>query len=161
MLAAALPRAAPPLAEAQLPGGVTLEEIESHLTTTLTPVQRMVLNFSLASEIPFPTRRNGERPVLVEDEDGGGVLAVDMGFGKTLSMLVLVLRDKILAQRAGYKSAREFKTLVIGAPPLYSVWQAQIQEHFKKGVLTMVQHSESKYPERALLEAQADIVFCT
>lgn len=147
-----------------LGGGISFEELEQYLNTTLTPIQRAIVRFMIASEVPFPTHPsaiNGGRPIIADDEDEGGVIAVGMGLGKTLAILIMILRDKLLAKKYGYPSTRPFRTLVIGAPALYSVWQGQIETHFKKDALCIVQHCESKAPEKALVNSKADIIFVT
>jgi SNF2 family DNA or RNA helicase len=86
--------------------------------------------------------------------NGGGILACGMGLGKSLTMLVACICDRISNPTSDTKP-----TLIVAAPALFSVWQQQIQLHVKPNVLNMVQYNDSKQPEKTF--ANTSLVFCT
>ncbi|EME40686.1 hypothetical protein DOTSEDRAFT_177817 [Dothistroma septosporum NZE10] len=110
--------------------------------------------------VAFMRRREGD-----EHEPRGGILADQMGLGKTISMLANIVNGKQPAK------APVRATLIIAAPALVTQWRQEIETHCvmetenkKHGMGTVVrfhagQRIEANSVEKIL--AQADIVLTT
>ncbi|KAH0491045.1 hypothetical protein TgHK011_002491 [Trichoderma gracile] len=111
--------------------------------------------------------RNGIRP----NERGGGILADEMGMGKSLSILALVMRllddGRTWAQeqennpRVDGAIKRSRSTLVIVPSALLVLnWVNEIEKHLKDGVTTIKYHGSNR-PKDIDTVADSDIVVTT
>ncbi|KAG5759788.1 hypothetical protein H9Q72_012079 [Fusarium xylarioides] len=112
-------------------------------------------------------RRKDIRP----EERGGGILADDMGMGKSLSILALIMKTLENGQEwaeeknAEHKSRRSLKfsrsTLVIvSAALLVDEWMNEVQKHLENGIKVVKYHGE-KRPKTIKGLEDPDIVVTT
>ena len=88
----------------------------------------------------------GTKPVLAS----GGILSDDMGMGKTLEMIALMVSE----------SGSSKSTLIIAPVGVMSNWTGQLAHHVKNGhaLKVLVYHGTSKKPFKPEEAAQYDIV---
>ncbi|KAH7204550.1 P-loop containing nucleoside triphosphate hydrolase protein [Fusarium oxysporum] len=115
-------------------------------------------------------RRKDVRP----EERGGGILADDMGMGKSLSILALIMKTLDNGQEwaeernAEHKSRRSLKfsrsTLVVAsAALLVDEWMSEVKKHLQRGLKVVKYHGENRpktLEELAVIE-DSDIVMTT
>ncbi|KAF5987736.1 hypothetical protein FBULB1_1824 [Fusarium bulbicola] len=112
-------------------------------------------------------RRKDIRP----EEKGGGILADDMGMGKSLSILALIMKTLDNGQEwaeernAEHKSRRSLKfsrsTLVIvSAALLVDEWMNEVKKHLENGITVVKYHGENRLKTVEELE-DPDIVVTT
>ena len=91
----------------------------------------------------------GTKPVLAS----GGILSDDMGMGKTLEMIALIVSDL-------KKSGSSKCTLIITPVGVMSNWKGQIAHHVKKkhALNVLVHHGAGKKPLKLEEIAQYDVV---
>ncbi|KAL7924430.1 SNF2 family N-terminal domain-containing protein [Trichoderma austrokoningii] len=110
--------------------------------------------------------KNGIRP----DERGGGILADEMGMGKSLSILALIM--KTLEDGKSWAEQQESSTIVeeeiqrsrstlviVPSALLVYNWINEIEKYLKKGVKTIKYHGERPFKLENILDS--DIVVTT
>ncbi|KAF5570891.1 helicase-like transcription factor [Fusarium phyllophilum] len=109
-------------------------------------------------------RRRDIRP----EENGGGILADDMGMGKSLSILALIMKtldngkEWAEERNAEHKSRRSLKfsrstLVVVSAALLVDEWMNEVKKHLQNGIEVVKYHGEKR--PKTLEELQdADIV---
>ncbi|KAF4443952.1 helicase-like transcription factor [Fusarium acutatum] len=115
-------------------------------------------------------RRKDIRP----DERGGGILADDMGMGKSLSILALIMKtldngkEWAEGKNAEHKSRRSLKfsrstLIVVSAALLVDEWENEVRKHLQKGLRVVKYHGENrpKTPEKLSVIEDSDIVVTT
>ncbi|KAF5687057.1 helicase-like transcription factor [Fusarium circinatum] len=96
-------------------------------------------------------RRKDIRP----EEKGGGILADDMGMGKSLSILALIMKTLDNGQEwaeernAEHKSRRSFTfsrstLVVVSAALLVDEWMNEVQKHLQNGIRVVKYHGENR-----------------
>ncbi|KAI1009786.1 hypothetical protein LB504_003156 [Fusarium proliferatum] len=112
-------------------------------------------------------RRKDIRP----EEKGGGILADDMGMGKSLSILALIMKTLENGQEwaegknAEHKSRRSLKfsrstLVVVSAALLVDEWMNEVKKHLQNGIRVVKYHGE-KRPKTAEELEDPDIVVTT
>ncbi|KAF5575694.1 helicase-like transcription factor [Fusarium subglutinans] len=112
-------------------------------------------------------RRKDVRP----EEKGGGILADDMGMGKSLSILALIMKTLDNGQEwaeernAKHKSRRSLKfsrstLVVVSAALLVDEWINEVQKHLQNGIKVVKYHGE-KRPKTVEELEETDIVVTT
>ncbi|KAH7164838.1 SNF2 family N-terminal domain-containing protein [Fusarium sp. MPI-SDFR-AT-0072] len=115
-------------------------------------------------------RRKDVRP----EERGGGILADDMGMGKSLSILALITKTLGNGQEwaeernAEHKSRRSLKfsrstLVVVSAALLVDEWMNEVKKHLQRGLKVVKYHGENRpktLEELAVIE-DSDIVVTT
>ena len=154
-----------------------MADFPKKLTTRLLPYQRQALHWLLEKENPQLPRHGsddavqlwkaskqhkevftnvatnfsvkGIKPVLAR----GGILSDDMGMGKTLEMIALVVSDK-------KKSDSPQSTLIVAPVGVISNWSGQIAHHVKKdyALNVFVYHGAGKKLLKPEDIAQYDVV---
>ena len=83
----------------------------------------------------------------------GGILSDDMGMGKTLEMIALIVSD---AEGATFKKT----TLIVAPVGVMSNWSGQIAHHIKpdKALRVLIYHGSSKKPMKAEDFGEYDVV---
>ncbi|KAF5566324.1 helicase-like transcription factor [Fusarium napiforme] len=115
-------------------------------------------------------RRKDIRP----DERGGGILADDMGMGKSLSILALIMKtlDKgkewAEGKNAEHKIKRSLKfsrstLIVVSAALLVDEWENEVRKHLQTGFKVVKYHGENrpKTPGELSVIEDSDIVVTT
>ncbi|EWY90122.1 hypothetical protein FOYG_07737 [Fusarium oxysporum NRRL 32931] len=115
-------------------------------------------------------RRKDVRP----EERGGGILADDMGMGKSLSILALIMKTLDNGQEwaeernAEHKSRRSLKfsrstLVVVSAALLVDEWMNEVKKHLQRGVKVIKYHGENrpKTLEELSIIGDSDIVVTT
>lgn len=89
--------------------------------------------------ISFMDRREEERPGDV----GGGLVCDEMGFGKTLQCLVMILRS---LQRRCAAVGNPFgqPTLIVLPKTLKATWRNEVRKHFPKGAFSILNLCEGE-----------------
>ncbi|KAH6622332.1 SNF2 family N-terminal domain-containing protein [Boeremia exigua] len=94
----------------------------------------------------------GRTSRLDHTETGGGILADEMGMGKSLSMLALILRTldmahiwaseaRALSQSAGASNGRSKATLIVASSDLMiNEWFQELAKHFDENTLTTLKY---------------------
>ncbi|KAH7255324.1 SNF2 family N-terminal domain-containing protein [Fusarium redolens] len=96
-------------------------------------------------------RRKDIRP----EERGGGILADDMGMGKSLSILALIMKTLDNGQEwaekknAEHKSRRSLKfsrstLVVVSAALLIDEWMNEVKKHLQRGLKVVKYHGENR-----------------
>ncbi|EXL98594.1 SNF2 family N-terminal domain-containing protein [Fusarium oxysporum II5] len=115
-------------------------------------------------------RRKDIRP----EERGGGILADDMGMGKSLSILALIMKTLDNGQEwagernAEHKSRRSLKfsrstLVVVSAALLVDEWMNEVKKHLQRGLRVVKYHGENRpktLEELSVIE-DSDIVVTT
>ncbi|RKL48735.1 hypothetical protein BFJ72_g1632 [Fusarium proliferatum] len=112
-------------------------------------------------------RRKDMRP----EEKGGGILADDMGMGKSLSILALIMKtlDKgqewAEGENAEHKSRRCLKfsqstLIVVSAALLVDEWKNEVKKHLQNGIKVVKYHGEHR-PKTVKELEDSDIVVTT
>ncbi|KAH4127100.1 hypothetical protein HBI81_064400 [Parastagonospora nodorum] len=171
-------------------------EGDSRLRTTLLPHQKTALEFMIERENgPISEAYRLWEPTIVDglscnrhattglicrleppDETGGGILADEMGMGKSLSVLALILRTLVLAQQwsvqfgqntcSSYQSRpRSRATLIVASSDLMiNEWFQELDKHFDRQTLqalrTIKYHGPNRDRSVATLR-DADIIITT
>lgn len=71
-----------------------------------------------------------EAEVQVNNHPRGGILADDQGFGKTLSLLALMARNRPPGDEPGEENTKSWGNLVIAPTSILRQWAAEIHEKF-------------------------------
>ncbi|KAF4957210.1 hypothetical protein FGADI_3275 [Fusarium gaditjirri] len=115
-------------------------------------------------------RRKGIRP----EERGGGILADDMGMGKSLSILALIMKTLddgetwAEGENAEHKSRRSLTfsrstLVVVSAALLVDEWMNEVRKHLQRGLKLVKYHGENrpKTLEELSVVEDSDIVVTT
>ncbi|KAF5531015.1 helicase-like transcription factor [Fusarium mexicanum] len=112
-------------------------------------------------------RRRDIRP----EEKGGGILADDMGMGKSLSILALIMKtldngkEWAEERNAEHKSRRSLKfsrstLIIVSAALLVDEWINEVQKHLQNGITVVKYHGENR-PKTVEELKDPDIVVTT
>ncbi|KAF4343738.1 helicase-like transcription factor [Fusarium beomiforme] len=115
-------------------------------------------------------RRRDLRP----EEKGGGILADDMGMGKSLSILALVMKTLDNGQEWAKEKNEEYKSrkslnfsrstlVVVSAALLVDEWMNEVKKHLQRGLKVVKYHGEKRpksLEELSIIE-NSDIVVTT
>ncbi|KAH7703913.1 domain proteinSNF2 family, partial [Aphelenchoides avenae] len=104
----------------------------------------------------------------------GGILAYEMGLGKTLISLAVVLHDKFYKTSSAEKTDKAATiidgllatipsnaTLVVGPKSAASVWKGELAKRLQPGTLTVYEFSGTKHDVGAEELAEYDVVIAT
>ncbi|KPM36026.1 hypothetical protein AK830_g10539 [Neonectria ditissima] len=171
----------------------SLERVEGghRLRTTLLEHQERALAFMLqreSGEIPeefrlweprifrgteiFFHRITDSRSVVRPHERGGGVLADEMGMGKTLSTLALIINtieegsfwavesNAKSATHPGIRNRARTTLIIVPSKLIIDSWLEQISKHIGDAIKVIKYHGASR-ERRANILSQADIVLTT
>ncbi|KAJ4122735.1 hypothetical protein NW768_010176 [Fusarium equiseti] len=115
-------------------------------------------------------RRRDTRP----EEKGGGILADDMGMGKSLSILALVMKtldngqewaDQKNAEHKGRKTTRFSRStlVIVSAALLVDEWMNEVKKHLQTGLKLIKYHGDKRPKDLSQLDMieDSDIVVTT
>ncbi|KAF4457142.1 DNA repair protein rad5 [Fusarium austroafricanum] len=170
---------------AEFTSGDVLSETQpsQHVKTTLKAHQKQALSFMLSRERgwnletrdadiwsliqnnrqtahEFINNVNGSSQYVSPPDFRGGIIADNMGSGKTLSMIALIAHDRILFARTS-AVAKWRPTIVIVPPPLLNNWLNELSSHLYDAEFKWtVHHGQSKITDGKELQG-IDIVLTT
>ncbi|KAM5349514.1 hypothetical protein ACJ41O_006019 [Fusarium nematophilum] len=106
------------------------------------------------------------------EESGGGILADEMGMGKSLSILALIMKtmdnakDWARDNNSTYKKKRPARfshstLVVVSAALLIKNWKNEIEKHLERGLTVIKYHGNRKKHQELERIVEADIVVTT
>ncbi|KAF5982414.1 helicase-like transcription factor [Fusarium coicis] len=122
-------------------------------------------------KVQYRHRITKRRMDIRPEEKGGGILADDMGMGKSLSILALIMKtldngkEWAEERNAEHKNRRSLKfsrstLVVVSAALLVDEWMNEVKKHLKNGIEVVKYHGE-KRPKTLEKLQDTDIVVTT
>ncbi|RGP79329.1 hypothetical protein FLONG3_2558 [Fusarium longipes] len=150
--------------------GFMLERESGHV-----PVQyRLWKKETVDGRVQYRHRITKRRRDTMPEEKGGGILADDMGMGKSLSILALVMKtldngqewaNQKNAEHKGRKTTRFSRStlVVVSAALLVDEWMNEVTKHLQKGLKVVKYHGDRRPKELSQLDTveDSDIVVTT
>ncbi|KAF4990996.1 hypothetical protein FGRMN_8117 [Fusarium graminum] len=150
--------------------GFMLERESGHINDKYRLWKKVIQDGRTQYRHKITKRRKDIRP----EERGGGILADDMGMGKSLSILALVMKtldngmewaEQKNAEHKGRKSLQHSRStlVVVSAALLVEEWMSEIKKHLQRGIKVVKYHGDRRPKSLDQLQdiANSDIVVTT
>ncbi|CAG7555879.1 unnamed protein product [Fusarium equiseti] len=150
--------------------GFMLERESGHINDKYRLWKEIVHDGRIQYRHKITKRRRDTRP----EEKGGGILADDMGMGKSLSILALVMKtldngqewaDQKNAEHKGRKTTRFSRStlVIVSAALLVDEWMNEVKKHLQTGLKLIKYHGDKRPKDLSQLDVieDSDIVVTT